>query len=490
MKFNKKLAVAVSGAVLLMAGQIALADSTTDIVDALVSKGVLTEEEGKLISKGAVSKAKADEKANKSRISVGSFIDNATMYGDIRARYERRDVVASTDGKDYETNRPRYKFTFGINSQSGDWYSDIAFAASPKGTSDNVTLGSTAPGSGSGMTPKTDSAIYLKRAMLGWNATPWLAIEAGRMANPLYSVNAMVFDRDIVMEGLNEKVKFNLGATEVFGNFGQWIYGNNYTATDGNPTKQPAMMFAFQGGLKNAFIDNKASAKAAISYYQYSGNSTSTAGGFSPWLGTSGRGNAASSKVNSDGTYSGTAAVAGMITTGASVNDLAILDIPLEVNYMATESIGTRLYGEYANNLSGTDRYNAAVAYNSNVQGLGNDHDAWLIGFVVGSAKDFKSFEGNKMKAGDWNANLWYQSVGAYALDPNAVDSDIFDSRVNMEGAALKLKYNVADNVILDFTGAWGERKNKALGAGGSGGDLNYNIKDYNLYQFDATYKF
>ena len=52
MNFNKKLATAVSGAVLLMAGQFALADSTTDIVDALVSKGVLTEEEGKLISKG------------------------------------------------------------------------------------------------------------------------------------------------------------------------------------------------------------------------------------------------------------------------------------------------------------------------------------------------------------------------------------------------------------------------------------------------------
>ena len=54
---NKKLAVAVSGAVLLMAGQVALADSTTDIVDALVSKGVLTEEEGKLISKGHTAKA-------------------------------------------------------------------------------------------------------------------------------------------------------------------------------------------------------------------------------------------------------------------------------------------------------------------------------------------------------------------------------------------------------------------------------------------------
>ena len=60
MNFNKKLAVAVSGAVLLMAGQFAFADSTTDIVDALVGKGVLTEEEGKLISKGHESKKKAE----------------------------------------------------------------------------------------------------------------------------------------------------------------------------------------------------------------------------------------------------------------------------------------------------------------------------------------------------------------------------------------------------------------------------------------------
>jgi phosphate-selective porin OprO/OprP len=61
---NKKLAVAVSGAVLLMAGQFALADSTSDIVDALVSKGVLTEEEGKLISKGHESKKKAEVKVS------------------------------------------------------------------------------------------------------------------------------------------------------------------------------------------------------------------------------------------------------------------------------------------------------------------------------------------------------------------------------------------------------------------------------------------
>jgi phosphate-selective porin OprO/OprP len=58
MNFNKKLAVAVSGALIFMAGQTVQADSTTDIVDALVMKGILTEEEGKLLTKGHTSKTK------------------------------------------------------------------------------------------------------------------------------------------------------------------------------------------------------------------------------------------------------------------------------------------------------------------------------------------------------------------------------------------------------------------------------------------------
>ena len=74
MKFNKKLAVAVSGAVLMMAGQFALADSTTDIVDALVSKGVLTEEEGKLITKGHESKK---EKTLEGKFKDGFVIENS-----------------------------------------------------------------------------------------------------------------------------------------------------------------------------------------------------------------------------------------------------------------------------------------------------------------------------------------------------------------------------------------------------------------------------
>ena len=103
MNFNKKLAVAVSGAVLLMAGQVAMADSTTDIVDALVSKGVLTEEEGKLISKGHDSKKKADGSVafkNGFMINSGDGKSNFSVNGRVMADYRQFDLdnSASTAG--------------------------------------------------------------------------------------------------------------------------------------------------------------------------------------------------------------------------------------------------------------------------------------------------------------------------------------------------------------------------------------------------------
>ena len=53
MSFNLRTSVvAVAGALLLSTGVNAMADSTTDIVNALVTKDVLTEEEGALLTKG------------------------------------------------------------------------------------------------------------------------------------------------------------------------------------------------------------------------------------------------------------------------------------------------------------------------------------------------------------------------------------------------------------------------------------------------------
>ena len=492
----RSICAAVTGALLFGFGANAMADSSVDIVNALVAKGVLTEEEGALITKGAKEEKAANAKAIKKagKLSVSDAIDNAKIYGDIRVRYERRNidradalaaaapVPAIPAGTNYESNRSRYKITLGVETKAGDWYSDLAFALSSNGRSDNVTFGDAGLGSADqGMSAKDKGAVYIKRAMVGWNATPWLSVEAGRMKNPLYMVNSMVFDHDIVMEGAQEKLNYKLNDnTTLFGTLGQWLYtgggvqGNDVQST----TSRQNMILAFQGGVEQAFND-KLSAKAAIGWYDYTGHSKGETAPFKPLLATS----AGPSNVLF-GSGSGTT------PTYTAVNDLAILDVLGEANYMATSNIGVRPYAEYANNTSGSDRYNAACKAYGATYCKGNDDSAWLVGLSVGSAKDLKSFAAKKMAQGDWNLNLWYQSVGMYALDVNAVDTDIFDGRLNMEGTTLKAQYNLQDNVALNFTGAWGDRKNDNYGTNYSKADIMIIGTKYELYQFDVTYKF
>ena len=96
MNFNQKLAAAVSSAVLLMAGQVALADSTTDIVDALVSKGVLTEEEGKLIAKGHTSQKdktpKVTEKDGSFKVESANGKNSIQLTGRLHFDYRNNSI--------------------------------------------------------------------------------------------------------------------------------------------------------------------------------------------------------------------------------------------------------------------------------------------------------------------------------------------------------------------------------------------------------------
>ncbi len=108
MKFNKKIAVAVSGAVMMMAGQFALADSTTDIVDALVSKGVLTEEEGKLITKGHTSKTNVTpvvkEKDGAFTLESANGRNSIQLTGRIHLDYRQNNLdVYDTDYNDRDS---------------------------------------------------------------------------------------------------------------------------------------------------------------------------------------------------------------------------------------------------------------------------------------------------------------------------------------------------------------------------------------------------
>ena len=443
---------------------------------------MLTEEEALPLLKGRENDIQlADKKVKKAaKLSVSDAVDNATLYGDIRVRYEDRtndagtgfgaaNVGTKTPANISETKlgRARYKMTLGVKTESGDWYSDLAFVMGAKGRSDNADFGANTSN-------EIDSkqAIQLKRAAVGYKATDWLTVEAGRKGNPLYT-SSMVWDADLNVEGLAEKVNYKLNYADLFFTAVQSEYLGVRKLVNNLPqvgavagSYGTSELFAFQGGAHYLFNDVTA-AKSAVTYTTYSKNPYST------YFGA----NVAANTANSS---------AGNLW---GVNDLDIIEIPAEVNYMATSSIGVRLFEHFAINTSADDRAKHSGIVAAANGSSGNDDIAWTLGLAVGSANDFKSFEANKMVKGDWNAKLWYQSVGIWSVDAALVDSDIFDGRVNIEGTSFKAQYNVQDNVAVNFTAAHGNKKNTSYYAMGIG-DLTGDITKLNLIQLDLTYKF
>jgi len=502
-KLRNMVAATLAGSILMGFGTSAMADSTFDLVQALVAKGILTEEEALPLLKGRENDIQvADKKVKKAaKLSVSDAIDSATLYGDMRVREEYRTgsgQQAAGVTADQSRNRYRGKMTLGVKTESDAWYSDLALVVGAAGRTDNFTFGGNSNnGTGTsnplGTSISEKPQINLKRAMVGYKATDWLTVEAGLMANPLYTT-PMVWDADLTVTGLVEKVNYIVGTGEIFGNFVQMAYTGDRVRTDPSNTALDTTsptneLLAFQGGYKFP-INSQATAKAALTYYYYTHGDTgsntyaqNSHGIFAPGLG-----NSAVTTVGALNSYAGQ----------SGVNNLEILEIPAEVNWMVTNSIGVRVYGDYAINLDADARANAAasiagtsVATAKAYRDASGDDTAWLLGFVVGSANDLKSFEANKLVKGDWQARIWYQDVGAYSLDPNTPDSDFMDSRLNMKGVVLKGQYNFKDNVALNAAYGHATRKNDALGAVyAAGNDIGLNLDSFDLFQLDLTYKF
>ncbi|HEY8932710.1 MAG TPA: hypothetical protein VIM44_05290, partial [Rariglobus sp.] len=91
---------------------------------------------------------------------------------------------------------------------------------------------------------------------------------------------------------------------------------------------------------------------------------------------------------------------------------------------------------------------------------------------------------------GDWEAKVFYQVVDAFALDSNLVDSDLFDSRTNMEGYGVSFAYVLTTGVTAKLTYAAADRKEDALATYGSGDIGTASVKNYNLLQVDLNVKF
>jgi hypothetical protein len=315
----------------------------------------------------------------------------------------------------------------------------------------------------------------------------------------------MVWDSDICPEGAVEKIKYTLGPADLFATLAQYVYQDNSPASDyqiqgganagellGDFSDQNAYLLAWQLGATYHF-DPNVSAKVAPVVYTYVGRGNASDGFYGAFVGQG---------INGYTFTPGspTSGIPGAFTTGAvssynqtGINDLAIVEIPMEVNFKLAW-LDAKAFGDFSINTQGDDRARAAYAAGGKAAFPGglqlNQGEAFQAGLAVGN--NLGLVYGTTSKKGTWEARAYWQRIEQYALDPNLIDSDFFEGRCNMQGIYTAFAYSFTDAIIGTIRYGLAGRINGELGTGGYNADLPLPnpITRYQVLQLDLTMKF
>jgi hypothetical protein len=484
----------IAAAALVVGTVTARAQDAGALLDLLVKKKLITDQEAEEV-RGELTREVATTSAGKWKISAP--INEIELYGDMRVRYEQRqgttpDVMPGSPRPEdtLKRSRERYRLRFGMRGTlMDDWFFGLRFETSTNPRSTNVTFGDDA-----GPYGKASDSLGVGQAYLGYSGFRDVRLTAGKIPNPL-TTTLMVWDADINPEGLAEQWKhtYNLsfggGTTnavasyskdgknavaavesepfkvklDLFVNLAQFVYDdmNPENPLGSRPLvggklvpNTDAWMFAWQMGAKLNFPKNVYFQIAPV-LYTYGGNGD-TFNGFYV------------------GGEQGLTNTASMATNQIGINSLLVLETPMEFGFKIGE-LPVRIFGDFAVNFDADDRARAAGHPEA-----GDQRCAWQLGAGIGQLKTMH----------DWQLQAFWQHTEQYGLDPNLVDSDFFDSRVNMEGVVVQAGYAISDAVIFNLSYGYGRRSDKSLGAGGVG-DIGINPLDkYQIFQADLNVKF
>jgi hypothetical protein len=510
--FIKPCLLIATATTLLFAPLAAQAQDASALLDLLVKKKIVTEREAQelradLAKQNSATNSAAQNNSGGATVTVNSGdkwklstpITEIELYGDARVRFEARSAetgAPNTLDSAHDTlqrNRERYRLRIGLRGTlADDWFFGIRLETGQNPRSPNVTFGddtsTTSPGGG-GPSARGSDGISVGQAYVGYKGFPDVTLTAGKMPNPFVSTT-MVWDADINPEGIAEQWKhtFKLGGgsaaaqsyskegtdvvttktaatdgmtLDVFANFAQFVYDdvNPDNPVGPSPKGVPntdAFMLGWQVGAKLNFNKNTY-VQVAPSLYNYSG-----------------AGDTFNRLYSGDPDLRIGTPLTRTSRNQTGINSLLVYDMPVEFGW-SWAGLPFRIFGDFAVNMDGDQR--AAAAGHPD---KADQRYAYQVGVGVG-----------KIKAKhDWALSAWWQHTEQYALDPNLVDSDVFDSRVNMEGVAVQGGYALSDAITLNLTYAYGHQADRALGTGGVG-DIGLNpLRNFQVFQADLNMKF
>lgn len=460
----------------VLASWSATAQDSGALVDALVKKGVLSNQEGEEIRADLLKEAAATPAG---KMNVASYVTQLKLYGDARFRYQSTtrynytgNGTRGTQGGDRD--RMRYRVRVGADySLTDNFKAGVRLETSPDHDSTNATFND-----GYDKDP-----IYIGLAYMQWMPNFDFIPEdlditiTGGKQKPTFFLDWANWDTDINPTGVSENFAYTgLSGFEFGANTGQYIYANrnNNAVAPGFATNNDSWQLINQVYVKATWAPNSSVQVAP----------------------------ALLNDVNTNGpqdVLAGTALGAGANPGNANTRyaNYDILYIPVEVKWKMWEQ-PFKAYYTYGHNFSANQiaMYNQgrALAVNpglvappngptpAQLAGQANkgrdESDSHVLGLQVGDTK----------LKGQWMLDGSYIYREAYSVSPNLTDSDWAQQAGNARGFVVRAAYAFTDSVVGQINYMYSEPINKAGITPNTA--LKTNTDDAQVIQVDLSVKF
>lgn len=481
-------------ALILSLGAAVQAQENNALLEALVKKGILTDQEAEDIRVGLVQEYSATPAG---KLNISSSITELKLSGDARLRYQydNRDLQQSkARGQGNYANdfqRSRWRFRLRLNADikfAGPFFAGVGLETGQASDSGNQTFDN----------GFDDYNIYISKVFLGWNVTDWLTVIAGKQKNPFYTTD-LVWDSDINPAGITESFTFNklFGWETVESGGGYDKDGKTMLpASSERIWSEPrwtvnlvAGQFIFDDNNEYAGPDNDASTDAYLFVTQlqlgYKFTDSLSAMIVPGWMIFNAADLAGLQNEQAFGSGNGVTMINGQPLSGETRN-LNILLAPGDISFKLA-GLPASFYWDFAYNIEGSERARdiyeilRVAGRTGTFDHAPEDDFAWLVGFQIGKNK----------KAGDWSFNVNYRQIGIASIDPNLNDSDFALSRLNVRGFKTGVAYNFTDFLIggVTYFYAWNLRDNLFQGqATNRAAIADVNVEQ--TVQVDLSWKF
>jgi hypothetical protein len=447
--------LALLGGLAVGSASVAVAQDSGPLIDTLVKKGILTDQEGEDLR---VELLKDFGNTSPGKLEISSAVTKLKISGDARVRYQFDNEQSNPAGAagDRDRNRYRYRVRLGFLADLGPkWSAGLRLETAGSATSTNADLGD-GTDNFSKNSGGTDAA-YFGQAYLNYKDTDILAADSvdvrlGKLPHKFFNpgVNGFWIDSDINFEGAAQELVYSdigLKDSTLSVRAGQFVVNNNAgnSAATTNTSVDPSLLLMTQVeyATKKWKVAPTLVAFAAPSSHDIAANT-------------------AALQASDQNVYT----------------DLATILVPFEYTMKLGEK-PLAFYATYGYNLQGEDRAHRLAQAVTPAQRALVDDDAQIynLGVRYGDTKN----------AGDYQLVGEYRHVGNGSYSSLLLDSDFNGGLLNGEGFILSGSYGLTNAVTATVTyfNSFNIENNRATGAARGNG-----FGEAQVLQIDLSAKF